>query len=90
MAGRAARPAFPNGTFYTKDLSIFGFAMFRASPDEQRTCADDINRWLAEKKLRVLIGKTFPLSDAAAAHRLQEDNTQKKAGTLSGKIIVKP
>ena len=90
MAGRQARPAFPNGAFYTKDLSLFGFAMFRATPDEQRRCADDINRWLAEKKLRVTIGRTFPLAEAVAAHRLQEENTQHKAGTLTGKIVVKP
>ena len=41
-------------------------------------------------KLRVLIGKTFPLAEAAAAHLLQEENTLKKAGTLSGKIVVMP
>jgi NADPH2:quinone reductase len=90
MAGRQAQPIFPVGAFYTRDLSLFGFAMFKATPEEQRTCADDINRWLAAKKLRVLIGKTFPLSEAAAAHRLQEDNTLHKAGTLTGKIVVLP
>jgi NADPH2:quinone reductase len=90
MAGRQARPAFPNGGFYTKDLAMFGFAMFKATADEQRRCAEDISRWLAEKKLRVTVGKSFPLSEAVAAHRLQEENTQHKAGTLTGKIIVKP
>ena len=52
MAGRQARPAFPVGPFYVKGLSLFGFAMFNATPDEQRRCADDINRWLAEGKLK--------------------------------------
>ena len=28
MAGRQARPAFPNGPFYVKGLSLCGFAMF--------------------------------------------------------------
>ncbi|HLW65802.1 MAG TPA: NADPH:quinone reductase [Gemmataceae bacterium] len=88
MAGRQAQPIFPVGPFYTKDLSLFGFAMFKASAEEQRHCAEDINRWLREKKLRVLIGKTFPLAEAAAAHRLQEENTLNKAGTLTGKIVV--
>ena len=68
MAGRQAQPTFPVGPFYVKDLSLFGFAMFNATPDEQRACADDINRWLAEKKLHVPIGKTFPLAETAAAH----------------------
>ena len=62
--------------------------MFNATPLEQRRCADDINRWLAEKKLHPLIGRTLPLSEAAAAHRLQEENTLHKAGTLSGKIVL--
>jgi NADPH2:quinone reductase len=90
MAGREARPVFPLGSFYTKDLSLFGFVMFRATPDEQRRCAEDINLWLSEKKLHVLIGRVFPLSDAAAAHRLQEENTLYRAGTLAGKIVLVP
>jgi NADPH:quinone reductase len=90
MAGRQAKPAFPVGPFYTKDLSLFGFAIFNATPDEQRHCAEDINRWLAEKKLHVPIGKTFRLSEAAAAHRLLEENTLHKAGTLTGKIVLVP
>jgi NADPH:quinone reductase len=90
MAGRAARPAFPNGPFYVKCLSMFGFAMFNMSSDEQRRCADDINRWLAERKLRALIGKRMHFSEAAAAHQLQEENTVKRAGTLTGKIVLKP
>src|SRR5207253_968566 len=84
IAGRQAQPTFPVGPFYVKDLSLFGFAMFNAAPDEQRVCADDINRWLAAKKLRPMIGKTFPIADAAAAHRFLEDNTLQKAGTLTG------
>jgi NADPH2:quinone reductase len=90
MAGRQAQPLFPVGPFYTKDLSLFGFAMFNATPEEQRACAVDINRWLADKKLRPLIGKTFPLSETAAAHRLLEENTLGKAGTLSGKVVIVP
>jgi NADPH2:quinone reductase len=90
MAGRQAQPIFPVGAFYTRDMSLFGFAMFNATPDEQRRAAEDINRWLGDKKLHVLIGKAFPLSEAAEAHRLQEANTLNKAGTLMGKIVLKP
>src|ERR1051326_2649575 len=87
MAGRQAQPLFPVGPFYVKVLSLVGFAMFNMTADEQRVAADDINRWLAEKKLQPLIGKVFPLTEAAAAHRLQEENTLHKAGTLTGKIV---
>jgi NADPH2:quinone reductase len=90
MAGRQARPTFPVGPFYVKDLSLYGFTIFNASPEEQRRGAEDINRWLAEKKLQPLIGRTFPLAETAAAHRLLEENTLHRAGTLMGKVVVIP
>jgi NADPH2:quinone reductase len=90
MAGRQAQPVFPVGAFYTKDLALFGFAMFNATPEEQRECADEINRWLLQGFVKANVGKAFPLALAAEAHRLQEENTLNKAGTLTGKIVVKP
>ncbi len=89
MAGRAARPALPNGAFYVKGLMMIGFAMFNFSADEQQICANDINHWLASGTLRTPIAREFPLIEAAAAHRLQEENTIGKAGTLAGKIVVR-
>lgn len=88
MAGRTARPAFPHGPFYVKGLSLHGFAMFNIPPAEQRLCAEDINCWLVEKKLQALIGQRLSLADTAKAHQLQEDNTLKAAGTLTGKIVL--
>jgi NADPH2:quinone reductase len=88
MAGRDARPVLPVGPFYVKDCTLHGFAMFNSSAEEQRRCGEDINRWLAEGKLVPRIGRVFPLSEAAAAHRLQEENTLHKAGTLVGKIVL--
>ena len=90
MAGRDARPAFPVGPFYVKGCSLHGFAMFNATPEEQRAAAGDINRWLSEGKLRAKIDRVMPLAETAAAHRLQEENTIGKAGTLAGKIVLKP
>jgi NADPH2:quinone reductase len=90
IAGRQAQPVFPVGAFYTRDMSLFGFAIFNATPEEQRVCAEDINRWLGDKKLHVVIGRTFTLAEAAPAHRLQEENSSQKAGTLMGKIVLKP
>jgi NADPH2:quinone reductase len=90
MAGRQAQPIFPVGPFYVKWLSLYGFAMFNATPAEQRRSAEDINRWLAEKRLHPVIGRTFRLDEAAEAHRLQEQNTLQKAGTLTGKIVLIP
>lgn len=88
MAGRDARPAFPVGPFYVKGCSLHGFVMFKATPDEQRQCAAAINQHLASGKLRPQIGQVLPLSQAAQAHRLQEENTLHATGTLSGKIVL--
>lgn len=90
IAGRQARPVFPVGPFYVKGLTLHGFAMFNATASEQRRCAEDINRWLAEGKLRPVIGKVFALSEAAAAHRYLEENTLHGAGTLVGKVLLSP
>ena len=90
MAGRTARPPFPHGPFYVKCLSLFGFAMFNWPAGEQRKCAEDINRWLVEGKLKANIGKRMKLSEAAAAHQLQEENSLKGTGTLTGKIVLTP
>jgi NADPH2:quinone reductase len=90
IAGRQARPVFPVGPFYVKGLSLFGFAMFNATAAEQRRCAEDMNRWLAEGKLQPPVGKAFRLDEAAAAHRFLEENTLGGAGTLVGKVLLVP
>lgn len=90
MAGREARPQFPVGPFYVKDCKMYGFAMFNASPEEQSVCAADINKWLSENKIRPLIDRILPLSEAPQAHKLQEENTLGKKGILKGKIVLKP
>ena len=90
MAGRDARPPFPVGPFYVKGCSLHGFVMFKATPEEQRAAADDMNRWFTEGKLKANISRVLPLSEAAQAHKLQEENTLQKKGSLSGKIVLKP
>ena len=90
MAGRDARPMLPVGPFYVKDCALHGFAMFNYSAEEQRQSGDAINRWLVDGNLKANIDRVLPLSEAAAAHQLQEENTIHGAGTLAGKIIIKP
>jgi NADPH:quinone reductase len=90
IAGRTARPPFPHGPFYVKGLSLFGFAMYNMPADEQRKGTDDIGRWIAEGKLKPNICRRMKLSEAAAAHQLQEENTTKGTGTLNGKIVLTP
>lgn len=90
MAGRQARPEFPVGPFYVKDLSLHGFAMFNAWPDEQRECGSDLNELYVKGGWRPQVGATLPLSKAAEAHQMQQDNTLDKKGSLSGKIVLIP
>lgn len=90
MAGRDARPQFPVGPFYVKDCSLHGFVMFKATAEEQRGCARDMNHWFASQKIRALIDRVMPLSEAAEAHRLQEEQTLAHRGSLTGKLVLKP
>lgn len=90
MAGRDAKPVFPVGAFYTRDCSLYGFAMFNASIQDQQNASEDINRWLAEGKLKANIDRVLPLSEAATAHQLQEESTVGKTEALAGKIVLTP
>ena len=90
MAGRDARPEFPVGPFYVKGCSLHGFVMFKASADEQKTAAHDLNHWLTTQQLRPVIDRVLPLSDAAKAHQLQEEQTVQKQSSLTGKLVLKP
>ena len=90
MAGRDARPPFPVGPFYVKDCSLYGFAMFNASARDQRSAANALQRWLTEGKLKARVDRVMPLSEAAAAHRLQEESTIHKTSALAGKIVLTP
>jgi NADPH:quinone reductase len=88
MAGRASKPPLPLGAFYPRNCALFGFAMFNATPEQQRRCAVDIIRWIEEGQLKVIVGRSFPLSAAAEAHRFLEENTIKGAGSLVGKVVI--
>ncbi len=90
MAGREARPPFPVGPFYVKGCSLHGFAMFKASAETQQKAAADINGWLKSGALKPHIGKRFSMSETAAAHQLQEENTLHGKRTLEGKIVLTP
>ena len=90
MAGRTARPEFPVGPFYVKGCTLVGFAMFKAAPELQRVCAQDINHWLSTGMVKPLIDRVLPLSQTAEAHRLQEAHTVAKQSLLTGKLVLQP
>lgn len=88
MAGRDARPVFPVGPFYVKECTISGFVMFKATPQEMKKCADQMNQWMANNQLKANIGATFPIEEIAKAHELQENATLQQSANLSGKIVI--
>ncbi len=88
IAGRTARPVLPLGSFYPRNCAIFGFAMFNASADQQRRCADDMIRWIEDGVLKPIVGRAFPLSAAVEAVRFLEEKTLKGAGSLTGKVVI--
>ena len=75
IAGRSGQAGSSRGRFYPRNCAIFGFAMFNASADEQRRCADDMVRWIEEGVLKPIVGRTFPLSAAREAVQFLEENT---------------
>lgn len=89
ISGRAARPTLPLGPFYVKGCRMSGLQMTLASAEDRARCAADMNRWMSEGRLRARIDRVLPLSRAAEAHRLQEESTIGKKGTLAGKIVLK-
>ena len=79
LAGRDAVPSFPLGPLYTRDVSLCGFAMFNATPDELRTAADGV------AGIAPLIARTYPLTDIARAHA---DLEAGETGERGGKLVV--
>jgi NADPH2:quinone reductase len=90
MAGRDARPVLPVGPFYVKQARLLGFVMFKAAAEVQAAAVRELNVWMAAGSLAVPVAEVLPLSETAAAHRLQEQATIGRNGPRLGKIVVEP
>ena len=55
-----------------------------ATPAELRKRSDDLFQWIADGSIKVRIGATFPLTEAAAAHRALEGRV------TTGKVLLLP
>lgn len=53
-----------------KDASVIGMTLFNVSPEEKAEIHQDLIKGLKNKSLRPVIGKEFPLDQAAEAHKL--------------------
>lgn len=83
MSGSAARPIFPVGPFYNKDLTLLGFSIHHAPPEALKDYSEIINRCFQEGKLKIKIAETMPLSETSKAHQKQETDEK-----LWGKIVL--
>ncbi|MGA8117205.1 MAG: zinc-binding dehydrogenase, partial [Actinocatenispora sp.] len=70
LAGAAATE-LPVGAFYTRDVSLHGFAISNAGTDDLAAAAVGVNRLLASGRPPVVrIGAVLPFAEAARAHRI--------------------
>lgn len=68
----------------TKDADILGMSLFNAPPDKMAEIKTAIQDGLTQGFLKPVVGKTFPLAEAAAAHEAVINNK------AFGKIILIP
>jgi NADPH:quinone reductase-like Zn-dependent oxidoreductase len=83
MAALDARPVLPVGAVYTRDISLHGFVISKASVSELAAAAQLINRLLPQGILRVRVAEVMSLADAAQAHRMVESRQVK------GRIVLR-
>ena len=88
LYGRAGGPPDPLNLFtlFNKSLKVSGFILYTiaALPEKMREGIERSFQLMREGKLKLLIGKTFPLAQAAEAHRYMESRQS------TGKLVLIP
>jgi len=85
MSGLRGRdPSLPVGEMYTRDVALHGFAISNASVQDLALAAVNINRMMANGKLKARVGAIFRLADAAKAHAATASRS------MRGRIVVVP
>jgi len=84
IAGRSHESVFPVGSFYLKNLTLYGFTVSGATPAELGEYAREINRYLEHGVPKGKTACLLPLARAAEAHRIVEN------GGLFGKVVLLP
>jgi NADPH:quinone reductase-like Zn-dependent oxidoreductase len=74
----------PAGALYTKDISVLGFVISRATAGQLARAAALINKLTVAGLLTPRIDGELPLSAAAQAHARME------AGDVSGRLLLRP
>lgn len=83
-AAATARPELPVPRLYTRDVSLHGFVISRATVDDLAAAAHLINDMLADGSLAPRITAVLPLTETAQVH------AQLEAGQVDGRIVLRP
>ena len=82
-AGGSPAPVHPD-ELYPRNLRLSSFWLAADPPERWNTARRELQEWVLGGRLRVTVGQSFPLADAAEAHRrLEQRETQ-------GKLILLP
>jgi NADPH2:quinone reductase len=88
LYGRAGGPPEPLNLMklFEKSAKVSAFTLYTvaALPDVMRRGIEDSFRLIAQGKLRLLVGKSFPLAQAAEAHKFMESRQS------TGKLVLIP
>jgi NADPH2:quinone reductase len=88
LYGRAGGPPEPLNLFrlFEKSLKVSGFVLYTvtAVPEVMRRGIEESLKLIAEKKVRIVVGKSFPLAQAVEAHRFMESRQS------TGKLVLIP
>ena len=88
LYGRAGGPPEPLNLFrlFEKSLKVSGFVLYTvtAVPEVMRRGIEESLRLIAERKVRIVVGKSFPLAQAVEAHRFMESRQS------TGKLVLIP
>ncbi len=79
-----AQTVIPLAQLYTRDISVLGFVISRASVADLAGAAEMINRMLVRNQLHARITERLPLEQTASAHERME------VGTVTGRILLHP
>jgi len=88
LYGRAGGPPEPLNVFklFEKSIKVSGFVLYTvaAVPDVMRRGIEESFKLIAEGKVKLLVGKSFPLAQAAEAHKFMESRQS------TGKLVLIP
>ncbi|HYL59352.1 MAG TPA: quinone oxidoreductase, partial [Candidatus Acidoferrales bacterium] len=88
LYGRAGGPPEPLNLFrlFEKSIKVSGFVLYTvtAVPNAMQRGIEESFRLIAEGKLKLLVGKSFPLANAAEAHKFMESRAS------TGKLVLIP